>query len=114
MAHIKRINYREVHVFMYLIKYAHMAHIKRINYRELTYWLYNKAKHQEPMEKASREGRFTLISRGCVVFEKLFSGPFWVFLERKKKALSELQQRKTSGKSSRKKVLAKSCLVHLL
>ena len=33
MAHVKRMNYKEVHVFMYLIKYAHMAHIKRINYR---------------------------------------------------------------------------------
>ena len=52
MAHIQRINYREVHIFMYtispsrtyLIKYAHMAHIKRINYREVIYWLYNKEK----------------------------------------------------------------------
>ena len=76
MAHIQRINYREVQIFYvyyksftYLIKYAHMAHIKRINYREVIYWLYNKEKHQGPMEKAWRTGRFTLISRGCVVFE---------------------------------------------
>ena len=61
MAHIKRINYREVHVFMYLIKYAHMAHIKRINYKEVMYRLY-KAKYQDPMEKASRKGHFTLIT----------------------------------------------------
>ena len=82
---------------MYLIKYTHMAHIKRINYREIIHLLYNKEKHQGPMEKASRKGRFTLISRGCVVFEQLFSG-FSCFFWREKKALQELQQRKTSKK----------------
>ena len=58
MAHIQRINYREVQIFMYLIKYTHMAHIKRINYREVIHLLYNKEKHQGANGKGLEERLF--------------------------------------------------------